>query len=250
MFFAVSLLLCTGISSSAGFWCSSIPGNLIQIDAGAGEVYGVNSDDEIFRWVNNGWQKIPGELTHVSVGPAGVWGVNRENQIFKFQNNDWMLVSGLLKQVDAGGNRFLGGVNEEDRVFCLKQRYTISGSPDTPWSLLDGSIDYYSCGLWGCWGVNSAGMIFFRKGVSSLSCQGTQWQRIDGTLMKIEVGTDGSVYGVNVEGIAFRRVGISGSNPTGTDWTNLGLWFSVKHITYDNGKVWLITDNDNIVQCN
>ncbi|XP_073458097.1 fish-egg lectin-like [Aquarana catesbeiana] len=250
MLFAVSLLLlCTGIFASADFECKSIPGKLRQIDAGAGGVLGVNSNDDIYQWVDNNWNLVPGKLIHVSVGPAGVWGVNRANNIYKIQDNDWVSVSGLLKQVDAGGRKFLGGVNSQDNIYCLGQSDTLSKFPTLSWTQLEGALKYYSCGPLGCWGVNSADNIYFRYNVSPTACQGTKWQLIEGALEMIEVGTDGSVYGVNSAGDVYRRDGIGAKNPTGTSWTQLEFCATFKHVTYDNGYLWLITPTDDIMQC-
>ncbi|XP_040183269.1 fish-egg lectin-like [Rana temporaria] len=250
MLFAVSLLLlCTGISAAPGFQCKTIPGKLKQIDAGAGAVLGVNSNDDIYYWVDNDWNYLPGKLTHVTVGPAGIWGVNKDNAVFKIQDIDWVPVSGSLKQVDAGGYRFLVGVDSQDNIFCLGQSDTLSKSPTVSWTPLEGSLKYYSCGILGCWGVNTADDIFFRYNVIPTSCQGNKWQQIEGSLAMIEVGTDGSVYGVNSAGNVYKRDGISPRIPTGTSWTQLDLHATFKHVTYDKGYLWLITPTDDIMQC-
>ncbi|XP_077312794.1 fish-egg lectin-like [Lithobates pipiens] len=250
MLFAVSLLLlCTGFCASEEFQCKSIPGKLKQIDAGADGVFGVNSNDDIYQWVDDHWQNIPGKLIHVSVGPAGIWGVNRANNIYKIQDNKWVSVSGLLKQVDAGGDKFLAGVNAQDNIYCLKQDEALSRSSTVSWTPLEGALKYYSCGPLGCWGVNSADNIYFRYNVSPTACQGAKWQQIEGALRMIEVGTDGSVYGVNSAGQAYRRDGISARTPTGTSWTLLDFCAVIKHITYDNGYLWLLTPTDDIIQC-
>ncbi|XP_077312792.1 fish-egg lectin-like [Lithobates pipiens] len=250
MFFAVNLLLlCAGISASTNLQCTLMSMKLKQIDAGAGEVYGVTSNDDVYRWVDNHWKNIPGKLIHVSAGPAGVWGVNKEKHIYKRQNNTWMSVSGLLKQVDAGGDKFLGGVNTQDNVYCLRQNDTVSGSSSVTWTPLKGSLKYYSCGPLGCWGVNSDDDIYFRHNVNPTTCQGTQQQQIKGSLEMVEVGTDGSVYGVDSAGHVYRRIGINDKNPIGTYWTRLDFSFAFKHVTYDRGYLWLITPNENILRC-
>ncbi|KAM5132381.1 fish-egg lectin-like [Mantella aurantiaca] len=250
MFFVVNLLLlCAGISASADFQCTIIPGKLKQIDAGAGEVYGVNSNDDIYHWVENNWKLVPGKLIHVSVGPAGVWGVNSVNNIYKMQDNEWMMVTGLLKQVDAGGDKFLSGVNTKDNIYCLRQSCTISRSSAVSFTQLEGSLKYYSCGPVGCWGVNSVNNIFFRHNVNPSACQGTQWQQIQGSLVMIEVGTDGSVYGVNSAGNVYRRDGITAKTPIGTTWTHLDFCATFKHVTYDNDYLWLLNEAGDIYRC-
>ncbi|XP_018410273.1 PREDICTED: fish-egg lectin-like, partial [Nanorana parkeri] len=278
MLFAVSLvLLFAGISASeaetickAAIWSSrntfirhyrNDPAALTTVAFGrtvisvgssayrSREVYGVNDAEDIFSWVDNKWKQVPGKLIHVSVGPAGVWGVNRANTIFKFQDNAWLPISGALKQVDAGGDKFLGGVNAQDNIFCLRQSCTVSRSSAVSFTPLEGSLKYYSCGPVGCWGVNSGNSIYFRHNVNPTACQGNQWQHIEGSLVMIEVGTDGSVYGVNSAGNVYRREGISAKTPIGTSWTQLDFCATFKHVTYDNGYLWLINPSGGIYRC-
>ncbi|XP_073511450.1 fish-egg lectin-like [Phyllobates terribilis] len=243
------ILLCAGASYvAADFQCTQIPGNLKQIDAGAGQVYGVNGDGNVFL-VTSSLQQVPGQLIHVSVGPAGVWGVNNASVVFKLQNNQWKSVTGLLKQVDAGGNVFLVGVNTDNSVFCLKQSCVTSKASLVSFSPVDGKLKYYSCGSAGCWGVNGNNYIFYRQNVSPDACVGSQWQQVDGRLLMLEVSTDGFVYGVNEAGNAFRRDGISASNPIGTVWTLLDFCATFKHITYDSGVLWLLSRAGDIYRC-
>ncbi|XP_069804477.1 fish-egg lectin-like isoform X2 [Dendropsophus ebraccatus] len=226
-----------------------MPGKLRQIDAGHGQVYGVNDDDNIYQWVHHNWKQLPGKLIHVSVGPTGVWGVNRANNIFRLQDGDWVAVNGLLKQIDAGGDRFVSGANSADAVFCLNQDQALSRSTVLSYTSLDGRLKYYSCGLYGCWGVNSNNDIWYRHDVEPKSCGGSRWQQIDGKLIMVEVSTDGSVYGVNSNGDAFERVGISAKNPIGTSWIRLDLSNSFQHVTYDRGHLWLLTKCGDVFKC-
>ncbi|XP_040183276.1 fish-egg lectin-like [Rana temporaria] len=254
MFSAVSLLLlCVGISVAPDLFFSSFPllkvhmnVKLTQIDASGGEVYGVSNDSNIYHWVNNSWRQVPGELIHVTFGPAGLWGVNRENIILKMQDNNWMNVSGFLKQVDAGGDIFLGGVNAQDNVYCLDQSYIVSGSSCVTFTPLDGDLKYYSCGPESCWGVNRANNIYYRHNVSSMACQGTQWEQVEGSLEMLEVGTDGLVFGVDSEGHVLRREGITAENPVGYFWVPMSFSERFKHVSYDNGSVWLISQDDEV----
>ncbi|XP_068099184.1 fish-egg lectin-like isoform X2 [Hyperolius riggenbachi] len=235
---------------AAHYECTLIPGKLKQIDAGAGEVYGVNSNDKIYRWVKNDWQLIPGNLKHVTVGPAGVWGVNSADQIFRFQNNKWMQVKGSMKQVDAGGPKFLAGVNANDNIYCLKRSCTMSGVSDVSYAKLDGSIKYYTCGSLGCWGVNAYNMIYYRNNVTPTFCQGHGWQEIKGgNLAMLEVGSDNAVYGVTPAGSVLRRDGITAANPVGTTWTELDLCGTYKDVTFDNSYLWLLNNDGDIFRC-
>ncbi|KAM5132380.1 fish-egg lectin-like isoform 2-T2 [Mantella aurantiaca] len=252
MIFALSLLLCVGIFSSSADWfystfpCTRVPlRKLRQIDAGVGEVYGVDDNDNVYHWEDYNWKQIPGKLTHVSVGPAGVWGVNRENILFKMKDGVWMRVAGLLKQVDAGNYDLVVGVNAQDNVYCLGDSDTISGSSNVCFTQVDGTLNYYSCGPEACWGVNSAYNIYYHDYVIPTSCQGTQWEQIEGSMMMLEVGTDGLVFGIDSDGSVLRREAVGPEYPTGTSWVTMSLPQTFKHLSYDNGSLWLInTDND------
>ncbi|KAG8433819.1 hypothetical protein GDO86_012261 [Hymenochirus boettgeri] len=240
-------LLYTAVT--ADLQCTLIPGTLTQLDAGSGQVYGVNAEGGIFHWVDEEWVQVPGGLIHVTVGPAGVWGVNAANYIYKIQDNTWVQVSGLLKQIDAGGEQFIAGVNSGDAIYCVDQAGTTSRETGLPWINIAGGLKYYSCGPIGCWGVNSANQIFYRYSVSPTECQGSQWTEVEGSLTMIEVGIDGSVYGVAADGKVFRRDGICPNTPTGTTWTQLDTCGSFKHVSYDSGYLWLITLKGQIVRC-
>ncbi|XP_044845888.1 fish-egg lectin-like [Mauremys mutica] len=246
------LLLLPLLAGSSALDCIEIPGSLKQIDASNGQVFGVNSADNIYTLYGDNWVQVPGSLKHVTVGPAGVWGVNSKNNIYKLVGGSWQQVTGLLKQIDAGGDMFVNGVNMNDDIYCLSRPPTVSanGASDLPWVNIEGKLKYYSCGVWGCWGVNSADDIYFRFDVTPDPCAGSRWEQIPGKLSMIEVGTEGSVYGVNSAGQVYHREGITKSNPVGTSWTQVGSFIcNCKHVSYDLGVLWFITNQDKIVKC-
>uniref|UniRef100_A0A8C3FGP5 Fish-egg lectin n=1 Tax=Chrysemys picta bellii TaxID=8478 RepID=A0A8C3FGP5_CHRPI len=204
-----------------------IPGSLKQIDVSNGQVFGVNSAGNIYTLYGDSWAQLPGSLKHVTVGPAGVWGVNNNDNIYKLVGGSWQQVTGNLHPYN----------------------FLHLGASALPWVNIAGKLKYYSCGLWGCWGVNSADDIYFRFDVTPDPCAGSKWEQIPGKLSMIEVGTEGSVYGVNSAGQVYRRDGITKSNPVGTSWTNVPSMLNCKHVSYDLGQLWLITDQDKIVKC-
>ncbi|XP_059570136.1 fish-egg lectin-like [Alligator mississippiensis] len=244
------LLLLPVFARSSALDCTEVPGSLKQIDASNGQVFGVNSTGSIFTLYGNTFVEVPGSLKHVTVGPAGVWGVN--NNIYKLVGGTWQQVSGALKQIDAGGDQFVVGANAIDDIYCLHSSSTISVKEQSspPWVNIAGKLKYYSCGLRGCWGVNSDDYIYFRHSVTPESCAGSRWEQIDGRLSMIEVGTDGSVYGVSSSGEIFRRDGITNSNPVGTTWTQiLDPICKCKHVSYDLGLLWIVSNDGTIVKC-
>ncbi|XP_073425972.1 fish-egg lectin-like [Dendrobates tinctorius] len=243
------LLLCTSAASSNELRCKEISGILKQIDASTGQVYGVNFGDDIYQWENNIWKQMPGKLIHVTVGPAGVWGVNRANAIFKWQDNGWVNVAGSLKQIDAGGDKFISGANSLDWIYCLNQVDTLSKATVLPFVQLDGALKYFTCGPYGCWGVNSINDIYYRHDVQPSNCRGSRWQQIEGSLVMVEAATDGSVYGVNAQGKVYKRDGISATNPIGTSWTQLQVNGNFRHVSYDQGNLWLLSQEGAIYKC-
>ncbi|OCT73542.1 fish-egg lectin isoform X1 [Xenopus laevis] len=229
--------------------CTVIPGKLKQLDAGNGEVYGVADDDTIYFWHANRWAQIEGRLTHVTVGPAGVWGVNKDDYIYRLNNFYWVQLSGRLKQIDAGGNKFISGTNVNDDIYCVSQDPSTFPANAIPYVHLEGKLKHYACGPLGCWGVNSANEIYYRNQVTPSSCQGTGWVRVEGSLIMVEVGTDGSVFGVNSDGYVYKRVGICPKSPRGTSWIQIDVCNSFKYVSYDDGFLWLISDKGRILKC-
>uniref|UniRef100_A0A8C5RAL7 Uncharacterized protein n=1 Tax=Leptobrachium leishanense TaxID=445787 RepID=A0A8C5RAL7_9ANUR len=229
----------------AGQRCTVIPGFLKQIDAGAGLVFAVTDDGDIFYLYDDILVNFPGNLNHVSVGPAGFWGTNKEDDIFKLEDGNWVKVAGKLKQVDAGGERYLVGVNQFDTIYCLNKDAVNADGTNLPFNPIEGSLMYYSCGPYGCWGVNSHNKIFLRLNVSPTNCKGSSWRPVEGRLVMVEASTDGAVYGINDVGQIYRRIGISLSNPMGNYWTQVNIDGSFKHLAYDAGILWLIGDNGN-----
>ncbi|XP_069098268.1 fish-egg lectin-like [Pleurodeles waltl] len=163
LLFLPLLGLCSGQTVQLN--CDQVPGALKQIDAGNGQVVGVNANENIYTLYSGRWTQIPGSLSHISVGPGGLWGVNRNNNIYKLVGADWVLTDarrshktngfntkdtmgggsfsvyyfqltshllffilfpGLLKQIDAGGAQFISGANMNDDIFCLPEQATVS----------------------------------------------------------------------------------------------------------------------------
>ncbi|KAL7851820.1 hypothetical protein SRHO_G00176050 [Serrasalmus rhombeus] len=241
---AVVFVLLSFCFASLALECTVVPGSLKQLDVGNGQVFGVNSNNQIYTLYSNGWIQVPGSLKHVSVGPAGVWGVDSNNYIYKLGGGDWVVVPGLLTQVDAGGMISPAGVNMNDDIYCL------TGGQGSSWINIPGKLKYYSCGPYSCWGVNAANNIYIMKDVTPTTCAGSlKWQQIPGGLSMIEVSTDGKVFGVNSNGDIYQRDGVSPSNPAGTGWHQVPSPQKVKHVSYDNGHLWLIDRDEHIMDC-
>merc|ERR1719419_1385596 len=67
---------------------NQLNGRLIRVALGhVGDVlsvWGVNTGNNIYyRRVNNGWEQIPGQLSDISVGFNEIWGVNSNDLIYR-----------------------------------------------------------------------------------------------------------------------------------------------------------------------
>ncbi|XP_063078627.1 fish-egg lectin-like [Engraulis encrasicolus] len=249
---AILFLALLWMPTSCDAGCTRVEGALVQIDVGGGQVFGVNSANNIYTLHESTWCHVPGKLQHVTVGPAGVWGVNKENNIFKLVAGKWVQIPGLLKQIDAGGDEFMAGVNSNDHIYCLNKGSSIQPCREkSEWTNIPGGLKYYSCGPISCWGVSKGNHIYIRKGVTPAACEGVgNYQHIGGALSMIEVGQDGSVYGVNHGGNIYHRTGITIEQPEGTGWTHIDLFRGqAKHVSFDLGHLWIILKNDQIYDC-
>uniref|UniRef100_A0A8C7PP92 Fish-egg lectin n=1 Tax=Oncorhynchus mykiss TaxID=8022 RepID=A0A8C7PP92_ONCMY len=224
--------------------------NLMQIDAGLGQVVATDTSQIPYYLVGDEWIRLPGSLKHITVGPAGIWGINKADSIHKYVAGNWVQAAGLLKQLDAGGEQFIVGANVDDTPYCLTRSATVGykgpGSP-LPWTGLPGSVKYSSCGPFGCWAVNKNDDIYLMS--LNQDCQNNGWSHIGGKLSMIEVATDGGVFGVNSAGHVYTRDGITASKPEGTGWSNVPMYMPMKHVTYDLGRLWVISNSGFTMVC-
>ncbi|CAB1347419.1 unnamed protein product [Coregonus sp. 'balchen'] len=226
--------------------------NLMQIDAGLGQVVATNTSQIPYYMVGDKWIPLPGSLKHITIGPAGIWGVNSGNIIFKYVAGNWHQYATKVKQVDAGGAGFIVGATMEYSPFCLGSSETL-GFKDTDAGhtaiRLAGSMEYLSCGPFGCWAVNNNDEIFLMSNVNKDTCQNKGWSHIDGKLSMIEVATDGSVFGVNSDGQVYTRDGITASKPEGTGWSIVPMYIPMTHVTYDLGRLWVVSKSGLTMVC-
>lgn len=122
-----------GVAGSKIFMCQRpctgqwklINGGLVQVDVDDMEVWGVASDNTIWKRpidASSNWQRVPGGLTHVSASGYGyIWGVNKIGAIYKCKkpcSGKWIPVHGQLKQID-GGQRAVYGVNNQNEIYTM-----------------------------------------------------------------------------------------------------------------------------------
>ncbi|XP_078542124.1 fish-egg lectin-like [Lissotriton helveticus] len=206
--------------------CTKVKGSMVRIDAGNGQVFGVNADANLFTLNSLIWTQLLGEFLHVTVGAAGVWAVTASHRPSKMVGGDWAKTKGEnVMQLDAGGDGFLVAVSGNNDVYCLRQNETVNVKNNTflPWTEMKGKLKYYSCGPLGCWGVNATESIFHRPAPKRNPCKSGKPRFVDGKFSMVEVGSDGSVYGVNSLGELYRSGGVFCTS-TETDAGGRDLW--------------------------
>ncbi|XP_060105820.1 fish-egg lectin-like [Heteronotia binoei] len=248
------LALCgstSGLHSS--IHCNLREGRASQIDAGSGQVFGVNPSNATFTVTEHGLLSYPGKLKEVSPGPNGIWAVKSNNRAARWLRDNWVEIGGHLTRIDAGGNHIVAGIIN-DAVRCLPKSKIIQAdvNQEVEWDHMEGKMKHIACGRWGCWAVDGKGQAYFRHGITEDSCVGSSWTEEGRGFSKIEAGTDGDVYGLSNDQRIYRRVGISKQQPAGTGWALVELephFQGIKDMSYDLRTLWIVTPDFSVFKC-
>ncbi|KAK9525424.1 hypothetical protein VZT92_016135 [Zoarces viviparus] len=252
---AFLLVLCYLAISVAAWTCTEAPRlyNVQQIDAGLGKVIARDQNYPYFLSGSSWYRLSTIRLKHVSVGPAGIWGVGSNNLVYKYIAGNFQQSRGLsMLQVDAGGNDQVVGVNNGWGAYCLRSASALAYSRpgSLSWTYLSRSMKYFSCSPHnGCWGVDRSYRVYYAQ-VNPSTCSSSAWRIVSGrSLQMIEVGTDGKVFGVSTTGQVVQRAGISSRYPYGTSWVTIPMCMRMRHVSYDQGKLWVVSQSGFIMQC-
>ncbi|XP_026220270.1 fish-egg lectin-like [Anabas testudineus] len=253
---AVFMLVWCYLGVTYAWTCKEAPQHYgaVQIDAGQGKVVMRDRNNQAYFLSGSTWYNLGTvRLKHVSVGPAGIWGVDASNKVYKYVAGNFVVSAGFtMQQVDAGGAGQVVGVSSFNGIYCLKS--TIASAYKSAgilsWDSLSKVLIYYSCGpLYGCWGTDKAHRIYVTQQFKPKICEACGWAVVDGAAKMVEVGTDGNVFVLNAHGDVYLRTGISSGNPQGTHWTQIPICLPISHLSYDLGKLWVITSGGTILQC-
>jgi hypothetical protein len=93
--------------------------NPSSISTGGGEVWGINTSNQVFRFnpATNAFVQLPGTLTQIAVGVNGVWGLNASGAVFEFNPVTQVFdrLTGTLTKIAAAGNG-VWGINSTNQV--------------------------------------------------------------------------------------------------------------------------------------
>ena len=163
--FKIAVVLLLGfISSISGHQWTEIPGGLKDIAGSPNYLWGVSSNDNIYRCAQpctGSWVNVPRGLREIDANNYEVWGISSINEIFKRSvdgSGNWIKVSGHFYHVSASGNGYIWAVGTDNCPYrCNKP---CSGS----WSKIgnkcaikqiDGGQDYV-------YAVNNTNHVFSR----------------------------------------------------------------------------------------
>ncbi|XP_071389757.1 fish-egg lectin-like [Centroberyx affinis] len=252
---AAFLLVLCHLAISHAWNCDKVSqlSDVQQIDAGLGQVVATDKHNYAYFLSGSSWDRLPSDnIKHVTVGHAGIWAVDTNNYIYKLVAGKWSRLNGMLAQIDAGGNLFIVGANHVNKAYCLRTSDTLDfkGVGSVHWTQMPTSLKYYSCGPYGCWGVDTSSRVHLTQSVTPSNCDNSDWMQISGLALKmVEVGSDGSVFGVNTSGQVYQRTGITSCVPEGTTWTQVPMSTTMKHVSYDLGHLWVVSTSGQVFQC-
>lgn len=191
---SLGLFLCIAISCAySQSTYRQIPGGLSHVTASTNYLWGVSSNDQIWRCprpCTGNWVNVPGALKQIDASDDEVWGVNASDEIYKRPvdgSGDWTRVYGALKHVSASGNGYIWGVNRNDLIYRCKK--PCNGE----WIGVDGRLKQIDGGEKYVYGVNSANGVFTRPVDAS-----EPWRYIPGKQLKyVTASSADSIYGVD-----------------------------------------------------
>uniref|UniRef100_A0A8D2JKM3 Uncharacterized protein n=1 Tax=Varanus komodoensis TaxID=61221 RepID=A0A8D2JKM3_VARKO len=235
--------------------CTEIPnpGSLKQIDAGNGLVVGLEPTGNAFMLNGDDWLYLAGDMKHVTVGPNGLWMTGNNGNLYRMIGGNLEKIEGMDPSIRLmlGGEHFMAGVTPESESMCLSssELFNLKVNSSVSWSPVHNLVDYYSCGKKGCWGITTDHSLVFRYGIEPERCQGNSWKTISDGYTMVEVGNDGTAYAVRENGRVYYWDEITDFDAYPKETRFRGIMSKVKHLSYDLGILWLITQDDKIMRC-
>jgi len=160
------------------------PGLLVQISGAGHNIWGVNAQDQIWRWTGSTWENIQGAATQVSVGWDGsVWCCNRGGSVYRWNGMSWDLVEGAVTSLAVRANNDVWATNAQQNIYHWD---------GMRWTLVDGAATQIAVGKDGhvaC--VNAGGNIYIRDGISA------PWALLPGAAVQVAVHKKGTLAVVN-----------------------------------------------------
>ncbi|XP_037615746.1 fish-egg lectin-like [Sebastes umbrosus] len=253
-----ALVLCGLAVSHAGWKCKEGPrlSRAWQIDASVGVVCATTRNFYAYTLNNGRWTRLSTvRVKHCSVGHSGIWAVGTRNQVYRYVCGKLRRARGTsIKQLDCGGDSHLVGATSANVGQCLRRRRTLgfAGTGRVSWQTIHSTLKFkhITCSPRACWAVTTGHRILCSKRVNPNTCRFSAWKSVTGSLVNIEISTDGRVFGVNRQGHVYMRSGIRRNRPHGTSWRYIPMCMAIKQVSFDLGKLWAVSRSGTILMCN
>ncbi|KRX34413.1 Fish-egg lectin [Trichinella sp. T6] len=162
-----------------------------------------------------------------------------------------------MKQVDAGGAKNIVGVTPRHQANCLTKQRALAfrGFGFLIWKIIPNvfrtmkyiSTTHYARGP--TWGVLPNHRVVCSRASNAKTCTFTPFKYVRGSLVMVEVSSEGVVVGVNKQGKVLQRIGITYRNPHGTGWKVIPMCMAIRHVSYDLGFLWAVSNSGLIFKC-
>jgi len=98
---------------------SQMPGSAVDVGAnGNGQVWVVNSAQDIFRFSNGGWGQAPDKAVRVAVDPQGnAWVVNSAGAVSQWVNNNWVQRPGTMLDIGVGTSGAVWAIGTNQQIY-------------------------------------------------------------------------------------------------------------------------------------
>lgn len=81
-----------------------LPGEAKDIGAGGNQVWIIGTDDNVYQWSQNRWDRVQGQGVAIAVDSTGApWVVSNDGQIYHWVNSRFVPVNGRARDIAANG---------------------------------------------------------------------------------------------------------------------------------------------------
>ena len=217
--------------SLEGSW-SQIDGTAMKIAVGnAKHVWGLQSNGSIWQRdiKNNSWMRIQADAAKdISVGSDGtMWAVKKsDGSIWRRDGHSWEKIDGTAMKIAVGSAKHIWGLQSNGSIWQWNDK-------NNSWKSIkaDAAIDISVGSDGAMWAVK-------KKDGSILRRDGHSWDKVEGTAIKIAVGSAKDVWGLQSNGSIWQWNDKDNSwNPIKTD--------AAKDISVgSDGTIWTVKKSD------
>ncbi|KAJ3611935.1 hypothetical protein NHX12_020215 [Muraenolepis orangiensis] len=244
------IVLLLQVCISHAWKCSEAPAlyKVQQVDADLGKVLAVSGNRYAYYLNGLRWNNLHlYNVKHITTGTTGTWMVDSKNGLNKLVGGTFVKAPGLsVIQAHAGGKDFLVATNGK-RGYCCRtsSATTYKGVGSLSWTALSVSYQFkqFSCGRFGCWGVDIKGRVYHAQSITAANCKSVGWRYISAGMKMVEASSDGLVFGINNAGEVFL------SRTYGVGWYKIPMCMPMRDLSYNLGKLWVASVSGLLMVC-